>query len=96
MKHAMRSLHHLSVDADMLRLTLNGKDMSLHADKSAAPYLNLSECTRLKYLALTVDVTRGNRSCLCTPVIEVLSHVTTTQISKIAVDFCTDPSRGEG
>ncbi|EED78661.1 predicted protein [Postia placenta Mad-698-R] len=35
MKHAMRSLHHLSVDADMLRLTLNGKYMSLHADKSA-------------------------------------------------------------
>lgn len=52
-----------------------------------APYLNLSDNGCLEQLDLTVKVTDENDSCLCTPVIEVLSQVTSTHISRITVQL---------
>lgn len=52
-----------------------------------AQYFDLSENMCLERLDLTVDVTNETRLCPCTPVVDILSHVTSTQMSRIAVLF---------
>ncbi|OSX65983.1 hypothetical protein POSPLADRAFT_1052642 [Postia placenta MAD-698-R-SB12] len=94
-RHCGHSLHHLDLDTYQFWQTGIGKDVSLHTGPSAAPYFDLSENTCLKRLDLRVNVTRDNASCLCTSVIEVLSEITSTDISRMTVLFRVDDSLGE-
>ncbi|EED85434.1 predicted protein [Postia placenta Mad-698-R] len=54
---------------------------------SIAPYFDVSENTCLEYLDLKIQITRADMSHLCAPVVEILSRVTSTHISRIQVYF---------
>lgn len=86
-KYSGQSLRRLSLDPYISWPPLEESDALLRTDQSAAPYLNLSDNGCLEQLDLTVKVTDENDSCLCTPVIEVLSQVTSTHISRITVQL---------
>ncbi|KAF9816739.1 hypothetical protein IEO21_03901 [Rhodonia placenta] len=79
-KYSGQSLRRLSLDPTMI-------PPKCLQSMYKAPYLNLSDNGCLEQLDLTVKVTDENDSCLCTPVIEVLSQVTSTHISRITVQL---------
>ncbi|KAF9807577.1 hypothetical protein IEO21_08137 [Rhodonia placenta] len=78
-KHSGKSLH-LSLDSSLSWWLSNGTDGLVHADHSA-------ENTCLEHLDLTVQVTDKNMSHLYAPVVDILSQVTSTHISRIQVYF---------
>ncbi|EED85473.1 predicted protein [Postia placenta Mad-698-R] len=55
-KHSAQSLHHLFLDSSLPFRISDGADEWVHADRSAAPYFNVSENTRLKHLDLKVPI----------------------------------------
>ncbi|EED85443.1 predicted protein [Postia placenta Mad-698-R] len=79
-----QSLRRLDLEPYTPWPTLEENDVPLHAGRSAVPYFDLSENRCLEQSDLTVKVTHGSNSCLC-PVTEVLSQMTSTHISRIAV-----------
>ncbi|EED85444.1 predicted protein [Postia placenta Mad-698-R] len=82
-----QSLHRLFLESDWHKS--ESKDVWLPAEQRVykAPYFDLSENTCLDSLVLAVDVSHETRLRLCTPVVDILSHMTSTHISRIAVRF---------
>ncbi|OSX65975.1 hypothetical protein POSPLADRAFT_1052635 [Postia placenta MAD-698-R-SB12] len=85
-KHSAHSIH-LSLDSSLAWWLSNGTDGLVHADHNAAPYFDVSENACLEHLDLTVQATDKNMSHLCASVVEILSQVTSTHISRIQVYF---------